>query len=70
MYKRIKLGKITISIGTFKKILKKTDVFITRNIFKTGIRNWDSGDSYNFSIVIGTFRIILSIDKEQCNCSG
>lgn len=59
MYKQIiRHKRIILAVNTFKKSAKTISP-----VYLTGIRNWQSSDSYNYSIVIHRFRIILSISK-------
>lgn len=59
MYKRIKItGKHSITFESFPKTAKNVS-----RVYYTGIRNFTCDDSYNYSIVIGTFRIIYSIER-------
>jgi hypothetical protein len=64
MYKAFKKGKFRIAFDKFRKTAKNISP-----VYKTGIRNWTADDSYNYSLVFGTFRIIFSVDRpctDQC----
>jgi hypothetical protein len=64
MYKRFMITKkYSLTFNTFRKAAK-----IDLKVFRTGIRNWISDVSYNYSIVIGTFRIIFSIERQHYAC--
>lgn len=65
MYKSFKTKKYYVAFNTFRKSAKKVSP-----VYLTGIRNWESDDAKNYSLVLGTFRIIFSINKPQlgyCN---
>ena len=65
MYKSLMTKKFYFYIGTFKKEAKQISP-----VYLTGIRNWETADAYNYSLVLGTFRIIFSINKSKigsCN---
>jgi len=63
MYKCIKLTKkYSLTFNKFRKSAKGMSVY------QTGIRNWTADDSYNYSIVLGTFRIIFSIKRRCGEC--
>ncbi len=66
MYKCIKLTK-KYSL-TFNKFPKTAKNIKSIDAYSTGIRNWTADDSYNYSIVLGTFRIIFSIEKTNVGC--
>lgn len=63
MYKAFNSKKYRLAFESFGKRAKEVSP-----VYKTGIRNWESDDSKNYSIVIGTFRIIFSINKPQMGC--
>lgn len=66
MYKRIKLTKkYSLTFNKFRKIVKSIK---TVDVYSTGIRNWVTDDSYHYSIVLGTFRIIFSIKRTDVKC--
>lgn len=65
MYKTIKIKKVHLTFNKFKKGAK-----ILSRVYRSGIRIFNHTDSYNFSIVVFTFRLILSIDKKQIGCSN
>lgn len=67
MYKQLKTKKFRIAIQTFNKKIKNSLPPIT-DVYNSGIRNWISDDSYNYSIVIYCFRIIFSIDRNNLVC--
>jgi len=60
MYKSFKSKKFYLAFNTFPKTAKEVS-----KVYHTGIRNWESDDASNYSIVIGTFRIIFAINKTQ-----
>lgn len=64
-YKSFKKGNIRIAFDKFPKTAKQVS-----EVYKTGIRNWNADDSKNYSIVLGTFRIILSFEKNIEECAG
>jgi mRNA-degrading endonuclease RelE of RelBE toxin-antitoxin system len=65
MYKNIKLSnKHSITFNKFRKQAKDIS-----HVYKTGIRNWIADDSYNYSIVVGTFRLIFTIERDDVGCS-
>lgn len=63
MYKTIQNKHFRITFNKFPKTAKQVS-----KVYHTGIRNWVADDSYNYSLVIGTFRIIFSIDRVQSSC--
>jgi len=66
MYKRYKLTKkYSLTFHVFPKTAKEVST-----VYHTGIRKWIADDSYNYSIVLGTFRIILSIENQLFNTVG
>lgn len=69
MYRCFKLTKkYRLTLNRFPKTAKNIN---STDVYSTGIRNWVADDSYNYSIVIGTFRIIFSINRTKdgcCNC--
>jgi hypothetical protein len=66
MYKNFKITKkYNITFNKFPKTAKDIDSI---NVYKTGLRNWISDDSYNYSIVLGTFRIIFTIERTDVGC--
>jgi hypothetical protein len=66
MYKRFKITKkYEITFNKFPKTAKEVS-----KVYHTGIRNWVADDSYNYSIVLGTFRIIFAINREMYNTCG
>jgi hypothetical protein len=66
MYKRFKITKkYEITFNKFPKTAKEVS-----KVYHTGIRNWVVDDSYNYSIVLGTFRIIFAINREMYNTCG
>lgn len=64
MYKRFKSEKYDLSFETFPVTAKNVS-----KVYHTGIRNWTSDDSYNYSLVMGTFRVILSRNQPKNDCS-
>ena len=60
MYKAYKISKVRLVFNKFKKTAKNVSI-----VYRSGIRNWVSDDSFNYSIVIYTFRIIFSVDRPQ-----
>jgi len=65
MYKAIQNKKYYLAINKFPKSAKSIS-----KVYHTGIRNWDSDDIKTYSIVLGTFRIMLGLKKESCSfCS-
>lgn len=65
MYKSFKYKKYNLQFHIFPKTAKKGN---WNNVYLSGIRNWVADDSYNYSIVIGTFRIILTINRNVMSC--
>ena len=66
MYKAFQNKKYYLAFDTFRKQAKTLS-----NVYKTGYRPWVSDDMFNYSIVIGTFRIIFGIKRpEICTCNG
>jgi hypothetical protein len=64
MYKRFRFTKkISLTFHTFRRPRKTTSI-----VYYTGIRNWVADDSYNYSIVLGLFRIIFSIERSIGCC--
>lgn len=66
MYKSFKItGKYRLTFNVFQKTAKRVS-----KVYWSGIRTWVADDSYNYSVVFGTFRIIFSIERTQfgsCN---
>jgi hypothetical protein len=60
MYKSFKNKKFYLAFNTFPKTAKEVS-----KVYHTGIRNWEADDSSNYSIVLGTFRIIFAINKPE-----
>lgn len=58
MYKSFSGKRFGIAINKFPKTAKRVS-----RVYLTGFRAWDSFESKNYSIVIGTFRLILYINK-------
>lgn len=66
MYKAFNSKKYRLAFETFGKRAKEVSI-----VYKLGIRNFESDDSKNYSIVIGNHRIIFSINKPQMGgCQG
>lgn len=66
MYKAFKITKkYRLTFNKFKKSAKNDKSIC---VYSTGIRNWVADDSFNYSIVLGTFRIIFSIERIQRGC--
>ena len=61
MYKAFKFGKIRIAFNKFPKTAKKVS-----SVYLTGLRKWSAFEDNNYSVVVGVFRVILSIDKPHC----
>ena len=64
MYKSFNTKKYCLSFSTFNKVCKHMIVY------RAGIRNWVAMDSYNYSLVIGCFRIIFIIKREMLTCGN
>jgi len=64
MYKAFQNKKYYLAFNTFPKSAKNIS-----NAYLSGIRNWDSFDMYNYSIVIYRFRIIFGI-KSNSGCGA
>lgn len=64
MYKAFQNKKYYLAFNTFPKTAKGVS-----NVYKTGIRNWDSDDMYTYSIVIHRFRIMFGIKRVTRSCS-
>ena len=66
MYKEIKLTRNhSIAFHAFPKTAKTVS-----RVYLTGIRNWVAQDSFNYSIVLGRFRVIYSIERNIGDCRG
>ena len=65
MYKAIQNAKYYLAINTFRKTAKTLSP-----VYHTGIRNWESDDMKNYSIVIRTFRIIFAVKKKVMTTSN
>ncbi len=63
MYKSIQNKKYYLAINKFPKTAKTVSP-----VYLTGIRNWDSDDMKTYSIVLGTFRIMFGIKKDEYSC--
>lgn len=67
MYKCFKITKkYNLTFNRFPKTAKNIKSI---DAYSTGIRNWVADDSYNYSIVLGYFRIIFSINRTDVGCS-
>lgn len=60
MYKAIQNKKIYLAINVFPKATKKLS-----DAYHTGYRTWTSDDMTTYSVVLGTFRIMFGIKKEN-----
>ncbi len=61
MYKAFRIkNKYRLTVNTFKKSAKSVSI-----VYRSGIRKWETEYSFNYSIVLGTFRLIFSIEKTQ-----
>lgn len=60
MYKAIQNKKYYLAINKFPKTAKTVS-----KVYLTGIRNWDADDMKTYSIVLGTFRIMFGIKKDD-----
>ena len=66
MYKSFQNKKYYLAFNTFPKTAKRLS-----KVYLTGIRKWESMEMKNHSIVLGTFRIIFGIKKQQLgHCNG
>lgn len=63
MYRSFRIGKYNIAFHKFQKKTKTVS-----KVYLTGFRFWDSMDSKNYSVVVWTFRIIFSINKNINSC--
>jgi len=60
MYKAKKNKKFYIAIHTFPKTAKTVS-----QVYHTGIRVWESQDSYNYSLVLWRIRIIIALNRTK-----
>lgn len=60
MYKCFKKGGLRIAINKFPKTAKNVS-----SVYLTGFHKWEAFQDANYSIVLGVFRLIVSIDKKQ-----
>lgn len=60
MYKAIQNKRYYLAINKFRKAAKTLSP-----VYHTGIRNWESDDMKTWSIVLGTFRIMFGIKKDD-----
>ncbi len=65
MYKSFRTKKYRIAFNKFRKNAKT----ISR-VYLSGARNWEAQDSKNYSLVLGTFRIMFAINKSEIGQSG
>lgn len=66
MYKTIRrAGKYSLAIETFGKNRKSISP-----VYRSGIRIFETDHFKTYSIVIGTARIMLSIDKPNLTAAG
>ena len=63
MYKSIKFKNLTIAVNRFPATARRVS-----NVYLTGIRNWKAQDANYYSLVIGRFRVMLSINKNIGEC--
>lgn len=63
MYRAIQNKKYYLVINTFRKSAKDVSI-----VYLSGIRNWVSDDMYNYSFILGTFRIIFGIKRKSNGC--
>lgn len=65
MYKAIQNKKYYLAANTFRKTAKKVS-----RVYLSGFKKWESDDMTTYSIVIGTFRIMFGVKKENLGCNG
>lgn len=66
MYKSFKRKNLRVAINRFRRTAKDVS-----KVYWSGVRNWESDDSMNYSLVLGTYRVILSIEKSHFGtCPG
>lgn len=58
MYKSFTNKRVSLIFNIFPETAKNVS-----KVYYTGIRNWETANSKNYSIVLGTFRIIFEITK-------
>jgi len=63
MYKSFKVGRIRFALNSFPKTSKGVSP-----VYISGIRKWDAFIDKNYSLVIGCYRVIISIDKPMVGC--
>jgi hypothetical protein len=61
MYKCIKILGVELTVNKFPKTAKKVS-----RVYLSGLHKWGTFEQYNYSVVIGVFRIVLSVDKKCC----
>lgn len=59
MYKALKIGKFRFTVNSFPRSAKK---ITSVDCYKTGFHYWDSFEDKNYSLTIGLYRVIISID--------
>lgn len=60
MYQAYSNKKYYLAFNKFPKTAKKVS-----EVYHTGFRKWESDEMKTYSIVVGTFRIMFGIKKEQ-----
>ena len=65
MYKQIQNKKFYLAVNIFPKTAKKVS-----DVYLRGFRKWDSDHMKTYSFVVGTFRIMFGIKKNQFTCNG
>jgi len=63
MYKAIQNKKYYLAVNQFPNTRKKIS-----KVYRSGFRYWKSDDMFNYSVVIGTFRIIFGVKRENLDC--
>lgn len=72
-YKSKKIGSIRIAINRFRKESKNIKCGEHGSVYGTGFHKWNAFSDINYSLVLGRWRVILSIDTnngECCNLPG
>jgi len=66
MYKSFKTKKYYLAFNKFPKSAKRHEGI--HKAYSTGYRKWVSDDGFNYAIVIGTFIILFSINRQNLTC--
>ena len=67
MYKSFENNRYYLAFNKFPKTAK--NISTRGNVYITGFRKWISDDMTTYSLVLGTFRIMLGIKTPNYTCN-